>query len=206
MGSTRVGPADGEFAPEPSDPHERLPPMADLKRKGDLAELMVAADLRRRGNRILFPYGEDCDYDLVASGRTAASSASRSKYTTSDGEVVQCRCRSHSLTNGRVRADEALHGASIDWLAVYDVTTERCFYVPASELGEGRCPPPPPPRTRPQRPALGVRSSRGLSTVLGRHGGVVLTGTRGVCNAELGVRFPPPPLVREKPYRRQPLA
>jgi hypothetical protein len=25
-------------------------------------------------------------------------------------------------------------------------------------------------------------------------GGVVLTGTRGVCNAELGVRFPPPPL------------
>ena len=27
-----------------------------------------------------------------------------------------------------------------------------------------------------------------------RTGGVVLMGTRGVCNAELGVRFPPPPL------------
>src|SRR5204863_9870576 len=26
-----------------------------------------------------------------------------------------------------------------------------------------------------------------------RTGGVVLMGTRGVCNAELGVRFPPPP-------------
>jgi hypothetical protein len=26
----------------------------------------------------------------------------------------------------------------IDWLAVYDRTSERCFYLPASELGEGR--------------------------------------------------------------------
>ena len=27
---------------------------------------------------------------------------------------------------------------TIDWLAVYDRTTDRCFYVPASELGDGR--------------------------------------------------------------------
>ena len=26
----------------------------------------------------------------------------------------------------------------IDWLAVYDATTGRCFYVPARELGDGR--------------------------------------------------------------------
>jgi len=25
----------------------------------------------------------------------------------------------------------------IDWLAVYDATTGRCFYVPARELGDG---------------------------------------------------------------------
>jgi hypothetical protein len=29
------------------------------KAKGDLAELKVAADLRARGYRIAFPYGED---------------------------------------------------------------------------------------------------------------------------------------------------
>src|SRR4051794_34777443 len=39
--------------------------MAPLKQKADLAELMVAADLRRRGYRIAIPFGEDCDYDLV---------------------------------------------------------------------------------------------------------------------------------------------
>ena len=35
------------------------------KAKGDLAELKVAADLRARGYRIAFPYGEDCDFDLI---------------------------------------------------------------------------------------------------------------------------------------------
>ena len=26
----------------------------------------------------------------------------------------------------------------IDWIAVYDRTSDRCYYCPASELGEGR--------------------------------------------------------------------
>ena len=39
--------------------------MATLKQKGDLAELMVALDLRRRGYKVAFPYGEDWDYDLI---------------------------------------------------------------------------------------------------------------------------------------------
>jgi hypothetical protein len=26
---------------------------------------------------------------------------------------------------------------TIDWLAVYDVTSQRCYYVPARELGDG---------------------------------------------------------------------
>ena len=39
--------------------------MAPLKTKGDLAELKVAADLADRGYRILFPHGEDHDYDLI---------------------------------------------------------------------------------------------------------------------------------------------
>ena len=28
---------------------------------------------------------------------------------------------------------------TIDWLAVYDHTTDRCFYLSATELGTGRC-------------------------------------------------------------------
>src|SRR6476660_3392444 len=40
--------------------------MAPLKQKGDLAELKVATDLIDRGCRISIPFGEDCDYDLIA--------------------------------------------------------------------------------------------------------------------------------------------
>lgn len=77
--------------------------MAPLKTKGDLAELKVAADLADRGCRISIPFSEDCDYDLIADygGRLHRVQV---KYTQSDGQVVVIRCRSHSLTNGRVRA------------------------------------------------------------------------------------------------------
>lgn len=98
---------------------------------------MVAADLRRRGFKIAIPFGEDWDYDLIAC-RGERFERVQVKYTRSDGRVVTVRCRSASLTNGRVRALKYYTGAIIDWIAVYDATIEKCFYVPAAELGDGR--------------------------------------------------------------------
>ena len=110
--------------------------MAPLKAKGDLAEVMIAADLIRRGYRIAIPYGEDWDFDLILC-RGHLLERVQCKYTESNGEVVTVRCRSHSLTNGKVRSVKHYTAATIDWLAVYDAATERCYYVPATELGEG---------------------------------------------------------------------
>ena len=109
----------------------------NLKTKGDLAELMVAADLRRRGFKIAIPFGEDCDFDLVLI-RDDRLQRVQVKYVESDGAVVRVKCFSHSLTNGKVRKTKRYTAKSIDILAVYDATSSRCFYVPASELGEGR--------------------------------------------------------------------
>jgi Holliday junction resolvase-like predicted endonuclease len=109
--------------------------MAVTKAKGDLAELMVASDLRRKGYRIAFPYGEDWDYDLIVE-RGARLERVQVKYAESDGAVIPVRCRSHSLTNGKVMRTKRYTAAMIDWIAVYDQTTERCYYVPAAELGE----------------------------------------------------------------------
>lgn len=111
--------------------------MAPLKRKGDLAELEVAADLADRGCAVSFPFGEDCDYDLIADFGGVLHRV-QVKYTESDGEVVGVRCRSHSLTNGKVRRTKCYTARTIDWIAVYDRTSDRCYYVPACELGEGR--------------------------------------------------------------------
>jgi hypothetical protein len=111
--------------------------MAPLKQLGDTAELAVALDLRRRGYRVSIPFGEDCDYDLVVD-RDGVLERVQVKHTRSDGEVVIVRCRSQSLTNGKVRATKRYTPETIDWLAVYDATSGRCFYVPASELTGGR--------------------------------------------------------------------
>jgi hypothetical protein len=108
--------------------------MAPLKRKGDIAELRVAADLAARGCHVLIPFGEDCDYDLGAeyNGRFHRVQV---KYATSDGQVIIVRCRSHSLTKGRVRQTKVYTSKTVDWIAVYDVTTDRCYYVASWMLG-----------------------------------------------------------------------
>lgn len=112
-------------------------PQLNLKGKGDLAELMVASDLLRRGHRIAIPYGEDCDFDLILI-RSDRLERVQVKYARSDGAVVNVRCFSHSLTNGKIRRTKRYTARTIDLLAVYDATTDRCYYVPASELGAGR--------------------------------------------------------------------
>jgi hypothetical protein len=111
--------------------------VATLKQKGDLAELKVAADLVTQGWRILLPFGEDHDYDLGIDDGERLQRV-QVKYTRSDGHFLSVRCSSHSLTNGRVRATKHYTAATIDWLAAYDATTDDCYYLHASLLGEGR--------------------------------------------------------------------
>jgi PD-(D/E)XK nuclease superfamily protein len=108
-----------------------------LKAKGDLAELQVAADLLRRGHKIAIPYGEDCDFDLILI-RDQRLERVQVKYTKSDGSVIDVKCFSHSLTNGKIRKTKRYTAKTIDLLAVYDATSARCYYVPASNLGRGR--------------------------------------------------------------------
>ena len=105
------------------------------KAKGDLAELKVATDLRARGYRIAIPYGEDWNFDLILCRDDDRLERVQLKYARSDGCVIEVRARSHSLTNGKVRATKLYTASMIDWLAVWEPALDRCFYVPASELG-----------------------------------------------------------------------
>jgi hypothetical protein len=107
------------------------------KAKGDLAELKVAADLRARGYRIAIPYGEDWDFDLILCRDDGSFERVQVKYASSDGCVIEVQACSHSLTNGKVKATKYYTAATIDWLAVWEPILDRCFYVPAGELGTG---------------------------------------------------------------------
>ena len=111
--------------------------MAPLKQKGDLAEMMVTADLLRRGHKIAFPYGEDWDYDLILC-RAGNLERVQVKHSRSDGRVIVVRCRSFSLTSGKVRQVKKYTAQDIDWIAVWDPTTRCCYYVPSSQFADGR--------------------------------------------------------------------
>jgi PD-(D/E)XK endonuclease len=47
-------------------------------------------------------------------------------------------CKSNSLTNGKVKRVKRYTARTIDWIAVYDRTSDAWYYVPATELGNGR--------------------------------------------------------------------
>ena len=113
--------------------------MAPLKMKGDRAEIEVARDLIRRGFRIAIPYGEDWDFDLIFQrpGNTKLERV-QVKHATAKNGVIVVMCRSHSLTNGRIRTTKRYTATTIDWIAAFDPVSNCCYYVPASELGAGR--------------------------------------------------------------------
>lgn len=107
--------------------------MAETKRRGNIAELAVLRVAVERGYRVAIPYGEDAPYDLVVD-RGGKLERVQCKYVNSDGRVIEVRCSStnnwktHRYTN-----------LEIDWLATYDATTDRCYFVPSSMVGQGRC-------------------------------------------------------------------
>lgn len=109
-----------------------------MKMKGDLAELKVAADIRSRGHQIALPYGEDWLFDLVVM-RHGALERVQVKHGRSDGRTLEVRALTLTITAGKVQATRKYTATDIDWLAVWDSTTDQCAYVPARELGSGMC-------------------------------------------------------------------
>lgn len=108
------------------------------KQKGDLAELKVACDLRRRGYEIAIPFGEESSYDLVVD-RCGRLERVQVKYAErGERSVVEVRCYSMTIVNGKVHSRTPYTQDTIDWLAVYEATADRCYYIPARELGNGR--------------------------------------------------------------------
>jgi hypothetical protein len=108
------------------------------KQKGDLAELKVACDLRRRGYEVAIPFGEESSYDLVVD-RDGRLERVQVKYANrGNRSAIDVQCYSMTIVDGKVRSRTPYTEKSIDWLAVYDAVTDQCFYIPAHELGEGR--------------------------------------------------------------------
>lgn len=107
--------------------------MAITKLKGDLGVAMVMAEVMRRGYKVAIPVGEDWRYDIIVL-RNGKLERVQCKYIESDGVVAHIPCRSsNNWSVIKYTSDD------IDWIAAYDKTTGRFFFVPSSLLGSGRC-------------------------------------------------------------------
>ncbi len=108
----------------------------NVKTLGDVGELAVLADLAKRGFRIAIPFGDNWDYDLLLC-RENKFERIQVKYTESDGLVINPNLVVTSTTNGRSVGRKTYTVAMVDWIAIYDRTSDRCYYIPINELDGG---------------------------------------------------------------------
>jgi PD-(D/E)XK endonuclease len=103
--------------------------MGKTNAKGEIGEAMILADLQRQGHGVAIPFGHDLPFDLIVVRKEdGALEKVQCKYTTSDGRVLIARIMSNSAwVRHRYTKDE------VDWIAVYDATTNLCFYLPSAE-------------------------------------------------------------------------
>ena len=88
----------------------------------------MLADLQRKGYGVAIPFGHDLPFDLVLIRRdTGALERVQCKYTESDGRALDVRCASNSAWVRHTYSAE-----EVDWVAVYDLTTDRCYYLHSS--------------------------------------------------------------------------
>jgi hypothetical protein len=102
--------------------------------KGNVGEIAVMKDLVSRGYKISLPWSEDCPYDVILD-RDGKLEKVQVKYSVSKGVVIKVRAR-HKLGNTSTGVRKAYTSDMIDWLAVYDASTDQCFYISKESLGQ----------------------------------------------------------------------
>jgi Holliday junction resolvase-like predicted endonuclease len=101
-------------------------PLALRKTQGSVAELFVAQHVMGLGWRILFPFGENCRYDLVAE-KNGSFVRVQVKYTTPKNGALMVRCRSSNNWSVKSYTSE-----DVDCIASFDPVNLRVYFLPIS--------------------------------------------------------------------------
>lgn len=104
--------------------------------KGDVAELVVAADLAKRGYQVAFPFSTSSDWDLLLIRDKEFERIQVKSRALDDKGVLLVPNRVMSNTAGK-QSTRLYTADDVDWIAVYCPEVDQCFYIPIS-LVEGR--------------------------------------------------------------------
>lgn len=105
---------------------------ATSKIKGDLGQVMIMGDLLSKGYKVAIPLGEDWRYDLIVDKNDQLLKI-QCKYVESNRGVIKVRCETHDG-----RSYYRYQEKDLDYIAVYDKVTNKCYYIKNSYLNKGR--------------------------------------------------------------------
>ena len=98
------------------------------KTKGSVAELIVAARFMEQGYEVLFPYGENARYDLVAHKKGSFIRV-QVKFVTPRKGAIQIGCRSSNNWSVKSYTSD-----EIDMLAAYSPIDGSVYLLPIGEI------------------------------------------------------------------------
>lgn len=110
--------------------------MSETSKKGEFGEAIVIADLARKGYKIVIPLGEDWRFDIIGFKNNNLYRF-QVKCTESNGEFIKVRASYNKGGNSKSKPIKYTKN-DIDFLVAYDITTNKCYYIPAEELGKGK--------------------------------------------------------------------
>ena len=95
------------------------------------AEHKVAADLSARGLGVAWPTGHGHPFDLILVRQDSSLERVQVKHTRSNGRILKIRCDSRSEW-----VQYSYRPGMVEWIAVWDETTDACFYLPIQEAND----------------------------------------------------------------------
>jgi hypothetical protein len=97
----------------------------ELARKGNYAEMRVAADCIRRGYSVSFPFGHETRYDLIID-KSGVLLRTQVKHVQIQRDAIFVKC--NSTNHGGICTPYT--ESCVDLIAAFEPTTDKVYYIP----------------------------------------------------------------------------
>lgn len=102
----------------------------NTKKKGDISELAVVAQLAKRGYSVLLPFGDSNRYDIVIERDGNFERVQVKTGTLRNGAVCFRTCSSAVRSGERHKP----YIGDVDFFGVYCPQTDKCYLVPINDV------------------------------------------------------------------------
>lgn len=102
------------------------------KRKGNIGEAVVIAELCKLGNPVSIPFGDNERYDLIVESKTGELLKAQTKYSSEISENGSLIFQIASSTNHTTNKHFTTYSDDVDIFFLYHTLTEKVYVLPIS--------------------------------------------------------------------------